>query len=378
MHQPSIEFEVMTAPRPGAIAIVQLTCDEPDRLCATLSRLTSTSEADGLDAHPSAAVERWPVGRLRLASIAGVDEGLVGRVSETIAQVMPHGGAGVLAAVSRRLTALGGRRSPQLEPLAAFPEAADLLEAEMLAALADAASPAAIDLLLPQPAMWRDALKRSLLDDPATRERIARYSRARHWLLKPATIVVVGRPNVGKSTLSNRLLGRAASVTADLPGSTRDWVGAMAQLSTSAGRTIVVRWIDTPGLHASADAVEQRAIALAAEVVREAQVVIAMRDPFTDWPEPVAERPPDLWVCNKADLASPNERPAAVHGDQSVIDALADEHGRCADQPLAISAKTGAGLALLESRVLEALGLNDLSSDALWAYSPRLVQLVQG
>src|SRR5882672_7135329 len=63
----------------------------------------------------------------------------------------------------------------------------------------------------------------------------------------PPTVVIAGRPNVGKSTLFNRLAGRRHALVSDTPGVTRDFKEATAQLR---GRT--VRLIDTAGLEESA------------------------------------------------------------------------------------------------------------------------------
>src|ERR1700709_719547 len=60
-------------------------------------------------------------------------------------------------------------------------------------------------------------------------------------------VVIAGRPNVGKSTLFNRLAGRRHALVADTPGVTRDRKDATAQLR---GRT--VRLVDTAGLEESA------------------------------------------------------------------------------------------------------------------------------
>src|SRR5271165_6805010 len=63
----------------------------------------------------------------------------------------------------------------------------------------------------------------------------------------PPVVVIAGRPNVGKSTLFNRLAGRRAALVADTPGVTRDRKEAEALLR---GRT--VRLIDTAGLEEAA------------------------------------------------------------------------------------------------------------------------------
>ncbi|NJL31882.1 MAG: GTP-binding protein [Phycisphaerales bacterium] len=56
-------------------------------------------------------------------------------------------------------------------------------------------------------------------------------------------VVVAGQPNVGKSTLMNKMLGRSASLVADLPGTTRDWVAGWVELEG-----VALHWMDTPGL----------------------------------------------------------------------------------------------------------------------------------
>ncbi len=304
------------------------------------------------------AVNDWPAGRMRLASLGGVDQGVVVHLREGWAQVMPHGGPRVMQRVSDRLAELGAAYEAEPPARAAYPEAGSDLEADMLACLARAASPAVIDVLLAQPELWR-----GWVAGGASRERpegITLQSVALDRLVEPPCVVVVGRPNVGKSTLTNQLLGRAASVVADLPGTTRDWVAGLAELGASegAGGGVVVRWLDTPGLRRTADPIERRAIELASRVIREADVVVAMRDPPIDWPAPQAlyGRQPDVWVLNKIDDAI--DTPGA--------------DGASPDRALKISGLTGANVARLGRVVLDRLGLTDLVAPRLWAFSAAL------
>ena len=101
----------------------------------------------------------------------------------------------------------------------------------------------------------------------------------------PPSVVVVGGPNVGKSTLTNRMLRRSASVVADLPGTTRDWVSGVAQLED-----VAVRWMDTPGLRTTDDPVERIAHDLARRAIEMADVLIAVRDSSTEFPHYVVRR----------------------------------------------------------------------------------------
>lgn len=272
----------------------------------------------------------------------------------------------------------------------------------MLHTIARAASPSAIDLLAEQPARWYAWLARPehkhMPDRGAIRESSAVFDR----LIDPPTVVVAGRANVGKSTLTNALMGRAVSIVADLPGTTRDWVGGMVELAgdfrfqisdfrfgeaggaETADRPapdpanrkseiehqkslIAVRWLDTPGLRPSDDTVEQRAIALARSVVAEADVLIAMRERDSDWPAAEAlPRTPDLWVVNKCD------------GPAAQAQAGGGSLGGSPDSPLRISAEQGHGLPLLQTAVITRLGLDSLGDATPWAFSPTLREWASG
>src|SRR5204863_1903126 len=104
-------------------------------------------------------------------------------------------------------------------------------------------------------------------------------------------------PNVGKSTLSNALLGRSMSITLDMPGTTRDYIAGRIDLAG-----LVVNWHDTPGMHESRDPIERKAIALARKLLDRADLLISMADVQTGWAD--LPRQPDLQVMNKIDLVS--------------------------------------------------------------------------
>ena len=330
---------VATAPNPGAIAIIEL--HGPDVL-GVLRRLTG--------------VRDWPGGRVRYVEFGEIDEGCAVCLRDPPrgrAQITPHGGVRVVARLIDALSELGCICTNDVPARDLYPEAQNDLEADMLAALARAASPSAIDRLLRQSKLWCDLLARGTIA-PGDRDAILRQSVTFDRLIDPSTVVVVGRPNVGKSTLTNALLGRSVSIVADLPGTTRDWVAGLVELSGESTRSVAVRWLDTPGLRESDDPIEQRAIGLAARVVAETDVLIAMRDPDTEWPESGdLPRSPDLKIINKID--APEQA-----GEWSEADALL------------VSAATSFGLGTLQQRVLTCLGLDQLDEGLVWAFSPTL------
>jgi len=349
-------FTCMTPPRAGAVAIIQL--HGPDAI-AIAAQLT------GRDLPTD--------GRLVLRDLAGVDRGLVGvlrAVRDAVVQLMPHGGPRVVQKLCAKLGAAGARAADQPDAAAMFPEARSAIEADMLLAIAQAPSPAAIDLLAAQPALWRERVKaeqhNSRTAEHSDTASDVLLSCCFDVLLSPPQVALVGRPNVGKSTLTNTLLGRAVSIVSDLPGTTRDWVGSLAELGPP-DRAVAVRWLDTPGLRGGGGRVEQRAIELARAVITRAEVLIAMRDPEHDWPAlDDLPRRPDLWVLNKVDALDADPKPAvATAGSGGVI------HGCDIDHPLPISALHDRGVTRLAQLVIDTLGLSDLTPRP-WAFSPTL------
>ena len=349
-----IGVTLMTASRPGAVAVLQLyglgptpgaVPEESPGACVedVLERVTGRRD--------------WQPGRLRLVDIAGVDRGLAVLLragGDGVAQLMPHGGPRVVQSILEKLADLGVRIDSPTDPMALYPEADSPIQADALLAIARAASPAAIDLLLAQPDLWRKAV-----GDPQAidRDKLRRDSKVLDRLIDPPTVVVVGLPNVGKSTLTNRLMGRAVSLVADLPGTTRDWVGAVVQLG-GLHDAVAVRWLDTPGLRDSTDTIEQRAIGLARDQIASADVLIVMRDPQQGWPEPgMLPRVPDLRVVNKVD----------------------EEGGGMVDPgAIGISALTGRGIDTLQRRIIETLGLDRVGREKLWAFSQTLQACAHG
>ena len=90
-------------------------------------------------------------------------------------------------------------------------------------------------------------------------------------------VVLIGRPNVGKSTLLNVLLGEDRAIVTPLPGTTRDLVEGR---TTWAGETI--RIVDTAGIRQSHNLIEKEGIERASQAAGEADVVLAVFDSSTE------------------------------------------------------------------------------------------------
>jgi hypothetical protein len=219
-----------------------------------------------------------PVGAAPLVRIPDIDHAILARPLPHLAILTPHGGPAIIAAIIDRLTT---SNVPQLlDARSRFPEADSLLEAHLLDALSCAASPLAIDLLLAQPnrflALHPDLPRHALPPGEHTpRDLLLRR------LLDPPLVAALGPPNVGKSTLCNALAGRAVSIVADLPGTTRDHVGVTLDLAG-----LVVRYADTPGLNPNPDPLETLALRAAEPVLRQADLLLLCGDASAPPPTP--------------------------------------------------------------------------------------------
>ncbi len=160
------------------------------------------------------------------------------------------------------------------------------------------------------------------------------------------TVVIAGRPNVGKSTLFNRLAGRRSAIVADTPGVTRDSKDAEAMLR---GRN--VRLVDTAGLEESdPEAIYGRMRASSEAAVAHADLIVFVIDArigitpadehFANWLR--RQNRPVLLVANKAE------------GRMGLANAL-EAYSLGLGDPLAISAEHNEGIADLMREIAEAL-----------------------
>ena len=101
---------------------------------------------------------------------------------------------------------------------------------------------------------------------------LATYERGR-YLSKGAPCVLVGRPNVGKSSLLNALAGYERAIVTEIPGTTRDTVEARCNLGG-----VDLRLVDTAGVRKSADPVEQAGVARSRAAMEHAALILAVLD----------------------------------------------------------------------------------------------------
>jgi tRNA modification GTPase len=154
------------------------------------------------------------------------------------------------------------------------------------------------------------------------------------------TLAIVGRPNVGKSSLFNRLLEQDRAIVTEIPGTTRDTVSETTSLEG-----IPVKLVDTAGIRESHDIVESLGIERSHEAIADADLTLLV----LDLAQPLA--PEDEQLIAKLD----DRRPLLVG---SKADLPRELHA--ASELIAVSAVTGAGIDELRQAVLRRLAPDGL------------------
>ena len=154
-------------------------------------------------------------------------------------------------------------------------------------------------------------------------------------LREGVTAAIIGRPNVGKSSLLNAFLRTDRAIVTPVPGTTRDVLEEVLNI-----RGVPVRLFDTAGVHATEDPVEQEGIRRSLAAMEQAELLLIVLDgsmPLTEEDHELLSRYRDkkrLVVINKTDL------PFRI--DSSALAALEHDEPGCA--VVRISAQTGGGL----------------------------------
>jgi tRNA modification GTPase len=276
---------LLTPPGAAAIAVVRLSGADVDRF---LRERFSRAAPPGRCVHADLSDESGNV----------LDDAVVVRLPgrESVADINLHGGAWVVRSVLNLLERAGFEvRDVGAAPEVAF-DASDELEREVLAALPLARTELAVRTLLAQPRAWAEFGK------SATREQVQKVlaDRSLLHLLHPPRVAIIGAPNVGKSTLANQLFAQERSITADAPGTTRDWVGEIANVDG-----LAVMLVDTPGVRETTDDIEREAIRRSGAEVGRADLVVLVLDvtrPIEPEQGPLLRAHPGaLKVINKVD-----------------------------------------------------------------------------
>lgn len=155
------------------------------------------------------------------------------------------------------------------------------------------------------------------------------------------TLVIAGRPNAGKSSLLNALVGRDSAIVTDIPGTTRDLLREQIQIDG-----MPLHLIDTAGLRDSQDRVEQEGIRRAREQIAQADRILWIFDDQVD---------PDHDTYDRASL--PQDIPVTlVRNKIDITGTTAGIDVNTGVTEVAVSAKTGAGMDRLREHLKSSMG----------------------
>ncbi|OZA11530.1 MAG: tRNA uridine-5-carboxymethylaminomethyl(34) synthesis GTPase MnmE [Polynucleobacter sp. 24-46-87] len=317
---------------------------------------------------------------------------------EDVLELQCHGGPQLLELVMKRCLELGKDQGLVIAEPGEFSLRAylnnkiDLAQAEAIADLIDAQSEAAvrgaarslqgvfsndINALIEEITQLRILVESTLdfpeeeiefLENAQARQRLSAVMEKLHKLREGAKqgkilrdgiqLVLAGAPNVGKSSLLNRLAGEEVAIVTPIAGTTRDRVKESITISG-----IPMHIIDTAGLRETSDLVEAKGIERSWEAIQAADLVIFLQDPNSinaidsaavlDLKAQILKalppKCPVLEVINKSDL-------------------LANEASHQSESPsLLISAKTGDGVETLKQKILESVGWGGSQEGAIVA-----------
>ena len=371
---------IASAPGRGAVGIVRLSGPDVPRITALLlGRIPEARHAclrSFLDARGEAIDQGIAVYYAAPGSFTG----------EHVLELFAHGGVLVLDLLMRRVLELGCRaaRPGEFSERAFLNGKMDIAQAEAVADLIDAGTAAAaraavrsmqgafsarireLQVLLTDLRVHVEAAidfpdeEIDFLSAPAITERLARVlesfgeieaaARQGTLLRDGLTVVIAGKPNAGKSSLLNRLIGDDVAIVTDAPGTTRDVLRQHLHLDG-----LPLNLIDTAGLRSALDAAEAEGVRRAQHEMRRADRILYVIDASAVGNggaelDSVPEDVPVTLVFNKIDLLG-----------------LAAGIGEGTPPRIYVSARTGVGLDLLRDHLKASAGYRDTESGALAA-----------
>ncbi len=176
-------------------------------------------------------------------------------------------------------------------------------------------------------------------------------------------VVLIGQPNVGKSSLMNQLSGEEVAIVTPIAGTTRDAIKNTIQING-----LPLHMIDTAGLRDTEDEVEKIGIARTYRALESAQVALLLIDAahgigdeeksiLACLPQEIAK----IWVHNKIDTTQESAKIIEKSGEQHIY----------------LSAKTGDGVALLKQQLLNIAGFQQNAEGVFMARARHLSALKQ-
>ena len=318
---------------------------------------------------------------------------------EEVLELQAHGGPALLQILLTRCLSLGARQAApgEFTRRAYLNEKMDLAQAEAVADVINAATSEAarsamrslsgefsnrINVLLQrliELRMFVEAcldfpeeeidfisqgnVKKKIEDVQVDLQKIYNEAKQGNLLREGLTVVLVGQPNVGKSSLINQLAADDVAIVTSIAGTTRDTIKSAIQING-----IPLHVVDTAGLRETEDEIEQFGIARTWRALETANIALLLVDAahgITEVEKSILARLPSdlpkIWVHNKIDLAK--KSPFVEH-----LDGEAHIH---------LSAKMGDGIDLLRETLLKIVGWQSTSEGVFMARTRHLDAIKQ-
>lgn len=319
-----------------------------------------------------------------------IDEGLAlyfpapaSFTGESVVELHGHGGPLVVSLIIDAIVSLGARRAEpgEFSKRAFLNDKLDLVQAEAIVDLINAGTSQAaraalrslsgefsesVDALAEQIVRLRMHVEAAIdfpeeeIDFLADEALLARVEecRAAFAVLRDGAnqgrllrdgfqVVIVGKPNAGKSSLLNLLSGQDAAIVTEVAGTTRDILREQIDVDG-----LAVELVDTAGLRENPDRIEEEGIRRAHQALTNADAVLLIQDATENEDHELHEKlPPDVPVTivrNKVDLTG-------------------EPPGKLDEDTINLSAKTGEGIEALRERIRELAGYENLGEGAYTA-----------
>ena len=303
MHSDTISA-IATANGIGSIAIIRLSGDKALDIAKTLSK-----QNDFTPRHATLTNIYNAQNELIDESIVIYFKGPYSFTAEDVVEIQCHGGFIVAQSILKATLNAGARlaNAGEFSKRAFFNGRIDLSEAEAIAQLIEAKSEDAAKILASQ---MKGSLKEYIeqvrdniihilaysevsidyAEEDLPEDLVAQIkekldelkkslnstllaSKAREGLMQGFKVAIVGKPNVGKSSLLNSLLNYNRAIVSDIAGTTRDTIEEQVKIGTH-----LIRIVDTAGIRVASDEIERIGIERSLEAIDQSDIVIALFD----------------------------------------------------------------------------------------------------
>lgn len=318
---------------------------------------------------------------------------------EDVLELQAHGGPAILQILLRRCLALGARQAlpGEFTQRAYLNDKMDLAQAEAVADVINASTVEAarsamrslsgefsnrvhvllealielrmyVEACLDFPEEEIDFISQGNVEAKLTHilsalQKIFQQAKQGNLLREGLSVVLVGQPNVGKSSLINQLAGDDIAIVTPIAGTTRDTVKSHIQING-----IPLHIIDTAGLRETDDEIEKFGIARTWRAVESANIALLLLDAthgITEVEKSILDRLPSdlskIWVHNKIDLRAESPSLKEIDGEMHIF----------------ISAKKGDGVDLLKGHLLKMAGWQTTSEGVFMARTRHLEAIAE-